>query len=298
MKKIFAAMLLGFILFSFPVFSSELYQYNVKAEIFKNNSVHYEINLIFVNHEKQNFSMFLLSPENIQIANQTSCDIQKRVLGTDINCLIPASQRTLVSIEYDSTETLIKKDGYVLFSDSFRMFMDTNTLSVIIKLPEGAGLKEPIENSYTPSGALKGSDGRRLILSWLENDFKQGERFDVSIASEKFIEIIPSSLPVEGFLVIIFVLFIGFFALYRFYLSKRFLKLVLPILKEDEKIIFDCLMKHGNGVNQKVIVRESKYSKAKVSKVLKSLKERGIIKLERIGRTNKIYIEKKFQKKT
>lgn len=36
---------------------------------------------------------------------------------------------------------------------------------------------------------------------------------------------------------------------------------------------------------------------AKISKVLKSLRERGIIRLERIGRSNKIYLKKNFKKK-
>jgi hypothetical protein len=36
---------------------------------------------------------------------------------------------------------------------------------------------------------------------------------------------------------------------------------------------------------------------AKVSKVLKSLRERGIIRLERIGKSNKIYLEKNFKNK-
>ena len=62
-------------------------------------------------------------------------------------------------------------------------------------------------------------------------------------------------------------------------------------------MIFNIIMKSGSGVNQKVIVKESGYSKAKVSKVLSSLRERGLVKLERIGRSNKVYIEKKFERK-
>jgi uncharacterized membrane protein len=68
-------------------------------------------------------------------------------------------------------------------------------------------------------------------------------------------------------------------------------------LKKDEKIIYDAIIKHGNGVNQKIIVKDSGYSKAKVSKVLNSLKERGLIRLERIGRKNKVYIERNIEKK-
>ncbi len=58
------------------------------------------------------------------------------------------------------------------------------------------------------------------------------------------------------------------------------------------------MMKHGNGVNQKAVVRDSGYSKAKVSKVLNSLQERGLIKLERLGRSNKIHFVGKLREET
>ena len=69
------------------------------------------------------------------------------------------------------------------------------------------------------------------------------------------------------------------------------------MLKEDEKKIFESVVKHDPGVNQKIVVKESGYSKAKVSKVLKNLQERGLLKLERIGRSNKVHYDKKFQMK-
>ena len=102
----------------------------------------------------------------------------------------------------------------------------------------------------------------------------------------------------EYLIVIVIVSFSAFVLFYQFYYKNKSVKLILPVLKSDEKIIFNTIMKHGSGVNQKVIVRDSGYSKAKVSKVLKSLSERGLIKLERIGRSNKVHIEKNFEKKS
>jgi len=253
---------------------------------------------LFVNHGDQNFSFLLISPENIHINTPTDCTIEKRVLGTELSCFIPSSKRTTINIEYNSDQSLEDKGNYNLFSDSYRIFMDTKTLSIIIKLPEGSGLKEPIENSYSPADALKGSDGRKLILNWVKNDLKEGDRFDISIAFEKFSIIIPSSMTIGSIVAIALILVVSIVFIYRVYLDKRYLKLVVPILKEDEKIIFNSLMKHGSGANQKTIVRDSGYSKAKVSKVLNSLRERGIIRLERVGRSNKVHIDKKFRKKT
>jgi len=296
MKKLMTSLLLGFVLFSMPGFS-EVFRYGSTAEIFENNTVFYEINLIFVDHPSQNFSFSIENPVNINIETPATCKIVKKVLETYVTCDMKASERTDIDVTYCSDENIKKRDSYFLFTDSFIITDNIKTLTVLVKLPEATGLREPIESSYTPSDALKGSDGRRLILNWLRNDLKIGERFDVSIAFEETGSIIPSEFPMEYLIVIIIISFSAFVLFYQFYYKNKDIKLIFPVLKKDEKIIFNSIMKHGNGVNQKVIVRDSGYSKAKVSKVLKSLNERGLIRLERIGRSNKVYMQKNIEKK-
>jgi len=296
MKKILISLLLGIILFSNIGFS-EVFQYAVNAEIFENNTVLYKINLIYVNNPDQEVSFTLQNPSEINIESKTDCKIVKKVLETQVNCNIKASERTDIQVSYTSDENVKNRDGYFLYADSFKLDDDVETLTVLIKLPEATGLREPIESSYSPPDALKGSDGRRLVINWLKNDLSEGERFDVSIAFEKTGDIIASNFPIEYVIIIIIVSFVGFALFYQIYLRDKNVKLILPVLKSDEKTIYNSIIKHGSGVNQKVIVRDSGYSKAKVSKVLNSLKERGLIKLERIGRSNKVYIEKNFEKK-
>jgi len=298
MKKIFITLLLGFILFSVLAKAERFYQYSVIAEIYKNNTVHYKLTIIVINNPSLMFSIPIISPHNIQIPKY--CNIEEGMFETNIACSIEPSSKTDIIIEYDSDEKINKKENYFLFKDSFKMTNDVNTVSLLIKLPEGTGLKEPTESSYTPTGALIGSDGRRTIISWQKEYVKSGDIFDISIAFEKIGEtIMPSLFPTSGILIaIIIVLISGFGIFYQFYWKDRGINIILPILKKDEKIIFDTIMKHGSGINQKIIVKESGYSKAKVSKVLNSLKERGVIKLERIGRSNKVYVEKNFEKKT
>lgn len=296
MKIAIIMLLLGFILLSNIGFC-ETFQYSVNAEIFENNTVLYKVSLIYVDNPKQNITFTLESPSEIRIDSEASCKVVKKVLETEVTCAMDASERTDIDVFYTSDENVKKRDGYLLYSDSIRMDDDIETLSVLVKLPEATGLSEPIESSYSPSDALIGSDGRRLVINWLKNNLKEGEMFDVSVAFEKTGDIIPSNFPLEYIIIIIIVSFSGFGLFYQIYLRDKNVKVILPVLKSDEKTIFNTIMKHGSGVNQKVIVRDSGYSKAKVSKVLNSLKERGLIKLERIGRSNKVYIEKNFQKK-
>jgi uncharacterized membrane protein len=298
MGNILFISLLVFILFSIPGFSQELYQYGVTAEIFENNTVHYRLNLIFASHPAQSFTIPLDSPYNINLNSTADCKVLAGMLETNVVCIMNASERTDIIINYDSNQNVNKKDSYFLFSNSFKLTLDTNIISVLIKLPEGTGLKKPIENSYNPEDALIGSDGRRTIITWQKNNLKSGEIFEVSVAFERIGEIITSEFPVEIIIGIVIVLISAFLIFYKFYWKTKGIRLILPVLKKDEKKIFDTIIKHGSGINQKVIVRDSGYSKAKVSKVLNSLRERGLIKLERIGRSNKVYIEKNLGKKS
>lgn len=294
MKKILILIL--FILLSVPAFSQEIYQYGVTAEIFENNTVYYKLTLIFVNSSNQTFLIPIGFPNNIKIESDADCKVQSGVLETNIFCIIETSNKTNVIITYDSDQK-IGRSNYYLFADNFKFNNDINTVPILIKLPEGTGLREPIESSYSPENALIGSDGRRTIINWQMNDLKKGDRVDISIAYEQIGEIIISEFPIEIMAMIIILAAVSIGVFYQFYWKNKNVKIILPILKKDEKKIFDTITKHGNGVNQKIIVDNSGYSKAKVSKVLKSLEERGVLKLERIGRKNKVHIDKKFLNK-
>ena len=69
------------------------------------------------------------------------------------------------------------------------------------------------------------------------------------------------------------------------------IRVVTSVLREDERKIVGILESHEGKVIQKVIVRETDFSKAKVSRLVKNLKERGIIDVEPIGRTTKITLK-------
>jgi uncharacterized membrane protein len=299
MRKI--AILLFFILISAPCLSQPLYQYGITAEIYENDTVSYKLNLIFVDHPDQTFSLSLVSPNNLNVDSNNDCDIQNGVLETKITCFLKSANRTNVIISYSSDQNVNNKNGYYLFSDSFKMSMAADLVPILIKMPEGTGLREPVKSSYSPADALIGSDGRRTIVNWQMKDVKANERIDVSLAFERIGDVIISEIPSQIiFLAVLFIIVAGAAAFYFFYLRNKSVKLILPILKKDEKKIFDAIMKNGDGktVNQKIIVEKSGYSKAKVSKVLKSLEERGILKIERIGRKNKVHINPNFQNKS
>jgi DNA-binding transcriptional ArsR family regulator len=228
------------------------------------------------------------------------CWIEKSTIENDIVCnisqIIP--ERRQINIEFlAKREQLIKEfDGKMLFKYDFIIPANITTFSFVGILPEGSGLVEDSEifQPFFPTDCFKGSDGRRIYLYWRKENVVKGEIFHVQIAYEQFVK----NFELTNFLVGFILVVLASTGIVFFYLKRkpRILKLIFPLLHKDEKIIMDIILKHGGKVNQKTIVKESNYSKAKVSKVLKSLAERGIVRLERVGRTNKVFLVKDFEK--
>ncbi|MEM2174689.1 MAG: winged helix-turn-helix transcriptional regulator, partial [Candidatus Micrarchaeia archaeon] len=69
------------------------------------------------------------------------------------------------------------------------------------------------------------------------------------------------------------------------------------VLNEAERIIVEILQNQpGEEIDQNKLVTISGFSKAKVSRIIKSLEERGVVESIRYGRKNKIILKKKFVK--
>ena len=89
-------------------------------------------------------------------------------------------------------------------------------------------------------------------------------------------------------------LFIGTVTYYMF--SPRFDKkldknILLNFLEGDGKNVFEIILEKKE-VNQAKIVKESKLSKVKVSRILKRLEENGIVEKHTVGKINLIKLNK------
>ena len=77
--------------------------------------------------------------------------------------------------------------------------------------------------------------------------------------------------------------------------KKRETYLVLRLLTGDERTMFRTIMDSGGEALQKDLIRRTKMSNAKVSRVLDRLAEKGVISKERHGSTNKVRIAFDFE---
>jgi len=217
-----------------------------------------------------------------------SCDVEENLYGANLVCDVSGSTNNTRSFEIEfKNKGIITQDGSArLLEQEFTVPYPSKNIVAKIVLPEGMVIQA--DQLYLPEFGTTSSDGRKLEIIWRKENASSGEHIPIKVPYEP----LPLALPLELIILLVFLVAVVLYLLNK----RRQSPLIMPILKSDEKSVMKGVLNHGDGVNQKILVRESGYSKAKVSKVLKSLQERGIITLERIGRGNKVYINKNIGK--
>ncbi len=278
--------LAAFLLF-LPCISAKIHYLEVYTEIDEKGRAVSEYTLVFQKNEKER--EVYIFPENLKGEKFTGKGC--RMVNSRISCLIPKGKK--VEIKFRLEGEVRKVGEKNLFEENLRVSESVENMVFVVKLPEGAVLPEN-GIKFMPSSGIVGSDGRRIILAWEKSNLEAGEIYGVRVYYEFLKEagrfnFAYAAIPFGA---------VALLALYLFYSRRKTLKrVILPVLREDEKRVMEIVLKYPRGVNQKVIVKESNYSKAKVSKVLKSLAERGLVRIERRGRSNMVYLLRDFEKR-
>lgn len=133
-----------------------------------------------------------------------------------------------------------------------------------------------LHDTPSPAPTLLSSDGRRIIVAW-----------ELSPGPGYFSVKYSSSRSFNAWLVIAMCLLVIVVLLLYFYFVKV-KKALLHGFSEDEQrtIIY---VKHHKIVYQKQLQQELGFSKAKATRVIKKLEEKGLIRKEELGRANKIH---------
>lgn len=219
-----------------------------------------------------------------------SCSFVEKPYGKDAICDVSALNRSgSFKIEFDSDSFIENANGVYTLRQQIAAPMELARMSLKVTLPEGTALTE--NTPYLPFDASNSTDGRNIFVYWGRENVVAGEVFTAQVSYEKFFQ--EQNVIVAGIFAAVALVAIGAI----FFRKKFSLSMALPVLRPDEKLVMEKIIAHKGGVNQKIIVGESGYSKAKVSKVLKSLAGRGVLKLERVGRSNRIFLESNFEKK-
>lgn len=210
-----------------------------------------------------------------------------------ISCDINISVGRTVKISFETNDFVKVLENKYYFDGDFTLGQDIDRVSAFAKLPEGMALiEENLSASRVsfPENASTSASGRRIIVIWRLEEIKANQPLKLQFLYEQIAEVQPISLRYFVILgvVIALVLIVAYI---RFF--KKPQKLVLSVLDEFERKVMDAIIASGGVINQKKVVEQTNLSKAKVSRVVKSLVERGLIEVESVGRTNKLKLVKK-----
>lgn len=218
-----------------------------------------------------------------------------------IDCKLNLTQEKRTLEMWFETQDFVKTvDSKSLFSLDLSLSDDINQAFAAVKLPEGYALTNTsLISSVFPTASNIVSDGRRIIINWNIPNVTSEQSFKFQALHE------PTKNPftglfglgVSGILSVgILSLFVagGGILLYRRVKKPR--EVILSVLDDFERKAIEVISDAGGVVNQRKVVQETNLSKAKVSRVVKRLQERGLIEVIRLGRTNKLkLIKKKFE---
>ncbi len=218
------------------------------------------------------------------------CTTTKRDIGTGIICPeLPATDK--VTYKFHGYDTISNFEGLQIFSQRFPITELVDKITITAKLPLGTAVVEQSKISGTglqrfePVWGKEGSDGRRIYVIWERSSPKLGEAINVSIIYEQILDNQAGLIMIPA----IGAMFIILIYIFR----KRFAKDIMPILTDNERKVMEIIIREKKDVDQRSIVRETDYSKSKVSRVLRNLENRGLIERFRKGRTNMVKFKRK-----
>lgn len=208
--------------------------------------------------------------------------------------------RNLLTLAFYTKDSVKAFQGKYNFSANYGISLPIKEAFILVKIPRSSVLsEEPSNQSYSPRDGKILSDGKNIMVYWQRENLTAMDDmgFSVSYATSAvgagFNNLFVVSI---AGIVIISMIAVAIYVRKGDGIGKITAEVFTSVLNSDEKKVVDILTRHGGKSGQKIIVRESDFSKAKVSRLVKNLKGRGIVDIEPIsGRENRIIL--KFDKR-
>jgi hypothetical protein len=226
-----------------------------------------------------------------------------RNLTSNADCKIADGQISCKRLNTTSINIRFQSDSFLEFQGNVYKFYQqfllpsTNRVTSLITLPVGHVVANTSDAVYPKKYSML-SNGRNILVYWeIENvSTLQPLAFQVYYQ--------PLEIPEKrdySLLYALAVIAISLFAFALVYIRRTRAakkevkpeKVVLKVLDKYERKVFEIVKKAGS-IKQGKIVELAELSKAKVSRVVKSLEEKGLLKSERRGRTKIVRLKKKL----
>ncbi|MCX6815576.1 MAG: MarR family transcriptional regulator [Candidatus Aenigmarchaeota archaeon] len=293
MKKLILLILAVFALL--PIAHASISDWSVDVAINDDGTTTWTANMVYNETVSRSDYFVLTDITNYEVSADglpIACNIQKGP-GSLITCENITAQ-SMTYIFRTNQQVIDVLQNYRLFTYRFPITQTTGHYSITIRLPLGSALvdasvlKGTLLKPFDPEFGIQGSDGRYIYVTWNLDKPKLGENILISVVFEQISEANTAQLMI--FVIILVAIIVVLFLVIR--MLRRQEKNILPILTANERKIMEILIREKGEADQRVLVKETDYSKAKVSRLIKELSERGLIEKVSKGRKNLIKLKK------
>ena len=251
------------------------------------------------NETVQRSDYFVLSRAiNIDVvgdSRQAEC-VSSYSLGTSIVCEdIWASH---IIYKFHTKNLVSDLQNYKIFRYPFSITQPVDRVHVVVKFPLGSALVEELKlggtglKPFEPDFGREGTDGRRIFVAWTFDKPALGQSLNIYA----IYELLSGFDPFTVFLVILVLIIIVFVAFMMFFFKKQKVRDLLPVLEDGERKVMEILLREKGEVDQRVIVKETDFSKPKVSRIIGNLMHRGLVEKHARGRKNLIKLKKEVKR--
>lgn len=293
MKGLIAAFLIVILLVT-PITLAQVQYYGIDASLDEKGKSSITLTITFLEPKKKFVLVVLGRIENFKAtsnAGPVNCTLNVKE-ASYIDCDLPLTkEKRTLEIKFD-TPDLVKTFGdRFLFSGDFSLNQDIQQVFSSVKLAEGFAIAEENETKpISPKDVTIVSDGRRIIINWKIENVRAEDALKFQVVYEK---LKPTLFINPRYLagIAIAVALIVFFVVKK---TRKTQEVILSVLDEYERKVMQVISEAGGEINQKKVVQQTNLSKAKVSRVVRSLVNRGLIGVERRGKTNRLKLIKKI----
>ena len=222
---------------------------------------------------------------------QADCDVTIDI-GTSIVCKNIGA--TNVVYKFHAKELVGNAQRLKIFRYPFSITSNVDKMHVSVIFPLGAALVDESElagtglRPFDPAFGRQGSDGRRIFVNWTFDRPTLGQTIYVS----SIYEIVSGIDNFTLFAIIMAFVVLSFIVAITLIFKKHSVKDILPVLTDGERKVMEIVLREKGEVDQRIIVKETDFSKAKVSRVINDLMQRGLIDKVSKGRKNLIKLKK------
>lgn len=231
-------------------------------------------------------------------AGPVQCEADVRGVSRVVCSMSLTEDRKTIQVNFRSEDLVKILGSRFLFSSDYTLSQNIRLMIVSVKLPEGMALVD--DGGGNPGrltfqqNATTASDGRRIVVNWELKNIPTGTPLRFEIFYESLVNPFWNQLRIRYFLAfgVAMAVVLAFLLMRR---AKKSEELVVSVLDEYERKVMGAIHTAGGVINQRKVVQDLNLSKAKVSRIVKSLAERGVIEVEKRGRTNILKeVKKKF----